>query len=117
MSDAEGRPYISPSLTTSSHGTTPARDSLFQFLNHSQLNAEIGQILQEELGCICALEMNKSFLEVAENKILNSIQIGFEYRNDRLNNASFHCVEIVLSDFALKGALIDLLNQNIKKWT
>lgn len=47
------------------HGVKPAPESLSEYLNHSQLCAQIRKITQQGANCTGTFEINKSFLKTA----------------------------------------------------
>lgn len=71
------------------HGTNPLSKSFFQFANNRNLHAEIGQIMQEQARYSYVLEVDKGFLEDAEDTMWDALQICFGSKNDGLKNAFF----------------------------
>lgn len=82
-SDDEGPPSILE------YGTTPALESVSQFLNDLRPRTQIREIAQEEARRICAPKTDNSFLKAAEDELSDAFQIGFESENNERNDESF----------------------------
>lgn len=101
---------IAPSVPQ--HSTTPAPESLSQFLDHAQRHVYISQRdLAGKTEPIYALKRVRFLLEAAEGALLDAFEIGFQSANDGLENTPFSFVESVLAALALKGALSDTLDR------
>lgn len=104
-------------LSIPEHDTTAEPVFQPQFLYNPQLSSRIREIMQKKVRRMIVLGMERLFLKAAEYALPSAFKIGPESVKDKLKNAFSGFVESVLTNFAFKGALDDMLDRNIKKWT